>query len=387
MAPNTSASVSSNAIDDTQPLDATILKERAKSAFRYTEAIGPGLNLEMDLSAIYHASTSNLQEIQVVDTYFGRTLVTDGKTQSAEHDEFVYHESLVHPALFWCALLSGGSESETKEGGGGGAPRSVFIGGGGELATAREVLRHSTIERVVMVDVDPEVVEVCKKYLPQWGGEAVANHPKMELIIGDAHKYIMETDEKFDVIIMDISDPIEAGPGIALYTHEFYERAKEVLTKHGVFVTQAGSAGYVPRSGDPSEDEGSCFAPIQNTLASAFDRAVPYSVPIPSFGEDWGFVLAFGGGPADAAARLKTLSAGVIDGMIEERIGSVPGVPGHRLRGAGGDKGMDEKCGGEVLGHYDGVVHSAMFVLSKPLRKAMEGDNRIITAAEPIFMY
>lgn len=98
----------------------------------------------------------------MIDSYFGRTLVTDGKTQSAEHDEFVYHESLVHPALFWSAILS----NSEKSGGvsrGGGAPKSVFIGGGGELATAREVLKHNTIERLVMVDIDPEVIEVCKK--------------------------------------------------------------------------------------------------------------------------------------------------------------------------------------------------------------------------------
>ena len=86
-----------------------------------------------------------------------------------------------------------------------------------------------------------------QRYLPEWGGEAVTSHPKFELIIGDAHKYLMETSEVFDVIIMDISDPIEAGPGIALYTQEFYVRAAQVLTPgSGVFVTQAGSADIVP---------------------------------------------------------------------------------------------------------------------------------------------
>ena len=104
-------------------------------------------------------STSAVQSVQVIDSYFGRTLVTDGKTQSAEHDEFVYHESLVHPPLFWSAFLSGRLGTSAR--------KSVFIGGGGELATAREVLRHNTVERVVMVDIDPEVIEVSKKYLPE----------------------------------------------------------------------------------------------------------------------------------------------------------------------------------------------------------------------------
>ena len=148
--------------DEQQDDLALILKERAKSTFRYTEDISPGLTLDMSLSAIHHTTISEYQEVQVIDTYFGRTLVTDGKTQSAEHDEFVYHESLVHPALFWCGIL-GNDDSEGKNGGSGALPKTVFIGGGGELATAREVLKHNTIERVVMVDIDPVVIEVCKK--------------------------------------------------------------------------------------------------------------------------------------------------------------------------------------------------------------------------------
>jgi len=163
---------------------------------------------------------------------------------------------LVHPALFWSALLSSSA-----------GPKSVFIGGGGELATAREVLRHTTVERCVMVDIDPVVVDVCKKYLPEWGGQAVLSHPKMTYIVGDAHRYLMETKETFDVIIMDISDPVEAGPGIALYTQEFYRRASELLTVGcGVFVTQAGSADFVPHphafpegNGQEEERETCCF--------------------------------------------------------------------------------------------------------------------------------
>ena len=159
--PITTMSTSTTNNDEQQDDLALILKERAKSTFRYTEDISPGLILDMSLSAIHHTTISEYQEVQVIDTYFGRTLVTDGKTQSAEHDEFVYHESLVHPALFWCGIL--GNDANEGKNGGSGAPKTVFIGGGGELATAREVLKHNTIERVVMVDIDPVVIEVCKK--------------------------------------------------------------------------------------------------------------------------------------------------------------------------------------------------------------------------------
>jgi len=150
--------MASSASDSNEKL---IAKERAKSTFRYTEDIAPGLKLDMALHSILHTSLSEFQEVEVIDTYYGRTLVTDGKTQSAEHDEFVYHETLVHPPLIWSAILSGKNDDDgddKKK-----APKTVFIGGGGELATAREVLRHNTVERLVMVDIDPEVIEVCKK--------------------------------------------------------------------------------------------------------------------------------------------------------------------------------------------------------------------------------
>lgn len=372
--------------------DEIIDKERSKSAFKYVEDVAPGLRLEMELKTIYHTAVSEFQEVQVIDTYFGKTLVTDGKTQSTEHDEFVYHESLVHPPLFWSALLSGKSQPDGTRIHGS-APKSVFIGGGGELATAREVLKHNSIERLVMVDIDPKVMEVCKKYMPQWGGEAVTNHPKMELIVGDAHKYLMETQEKFDVIIMDISDPIEAGPGIALYTQEFYRRTSEVLKKpNGVFVTQAGSADFIPHphafpeDGDDENKESWCFSPIMNTLATVFDHAIPYTAPVPSFGEDWGFVMAFNGDAKEARA-LADLPNEVIDDLIEERIEAVPGVPEHNYRSKGVKLLAGNEKGSEALKHYDGVTHRGLFSLSKSLRIAMKSDQRVMTVDNPVFMY
>mmetsp|Transcript_25284 Transcript_25284/g.46645 ORF Transcript_25284/g.46645 Transcript_25284/m.46645 type:complete len:239 (+) Transcript_25284:88-804(+) len=238
--------------------------------------------------------------------------------------------------------------------------------------------------------------------MPQWGGDAVANHPKMDLIIGDAHAYLMETTETFDVIVMDISDPIEAGPGIALYTKEFYERAAQVLNKdHGVFVTQAGSADFIPHphafplNNDDDNKESSCFSPIMNTLAMVFDHAVPYSVAMPSFGEDWGFVMAYnynnGSNDNNAMAGQKLLvdlMPETIDALIEERIESVPGVPEHEFRSLGVKRAVSgNERGGDVLKHYDGEAHRGLFALSKPLREAIKSDKRVMTEANPIFMY
>ena len=451
--PANAVDASANAVDANANATATatsIERQRAKSSLRYVEDVSPGLRLDMDLLRVHHASVSDVQSVQVLETSaFGKTLVTDGKTQSSAFDEAVYHESLVHPAMFYCALRNSSMSSSSSPSSW--APRSVLIGGGGELATAREVLRHSSVSRVVMVDIDPDVVDVCRRHLPEWGGDAVLDHPKLEYVVGDARAYVRDTDEKFDVIIMDVSDPIEYGPAEALYNVEYYELVRSRLNGGGVFVTQAGSASFVPmmmmRQRQPGDDddgdddggegEGSCLAPIRNTLARVFDFAVPYTAPVPSFGEDWGFVLAYdmvvpgnddGGGDDDdgsndgddgggTATTTTTTTNGktkvahpaevgrdVIDGMIEERVVPVPGVPDHasvverrrRRRNENASSSSSTAAGGAVaaarggsdaLGHYDGIAHGRLFALSKPLRGSLADDGRVMTEANPIFMY
>ena len=197
-------------------MSTTIEDQREKTGLWFTEYQSSSIKTSMELKAIHlgDSKKSKYQKIDVIETAYGRTLVTDGKSQSAECDEFIYHESLVQPSLLLRGILDDSCETPFL-------PKTVFIGGGGELATAREVLRHSSVERCVMVDLDEEVINVSKKYLPSWGGNTCQD-PRFELIIGDANEYIHNTNEVFDLIIMDISDPIEAGPGIALYTLDFF---------------------------------------------------------------------------------------------------------------------------------------------------------------------
>lgn len=323
----------------------------------------------MDLHKIHTSTLSEFQKIDVIETYFGKMLITDGKTQSSQLDEFAYHESLVHPSLIQSALLAGGAHGSADK------PFSIFIGGGGELATAREVLRHRSVERVVMVDLDGKVIEVCRKYLPEWGGDKVANNPRLELIVGDAHAYLKDCKEQFDVIIMDISDPIEAGPGIMLYTQEFYQHCKTLLTSNGVFVTQAGVAESVPPDHAVlGENDTSCFGPIFNTLGTVFDCVVPYSTNIPSFGSDWGFCMAYN---SEESVRSWTeIAPEKVDSMIENRITDIESA------GKEGNVGPTD-----VLMFYDGVTHKRMFALTKPLRQALKKDTRVMTVANPVFMY
>jgi thermospermine synthase len=337
-----------------------IAAERAKAGFQFREEMAPGLIVEMELKKILYSSQSEFQQIDVIETYFGKTLITDGKTQSAQSDEFAYHESLVHPPLFNFVHFSGKG------------PKTVFIGGGGELATAREVLRHKSVERLVMVDLDEKVVECSIQHLPEWGGEAVKSDPRLELIIGDAHAYMVNCKETFDVIIMDISDPIEAGPGIALYTKELYQHAQTLLNPHGVFVTQSGIAEAVPAPHcDGGDNDTTCFGPIRNTLGEVFDCVAPYSQSIPSYGSDWGFVMAFQApsNMKDKAQQVvkewQIISEDKVDGYIESNI-----------------------TGGEAaLKLYDGTSHIGMFALTKALRKHLSVDKRVMTKDSPVFMY
>jgi len=307
------------------------------SSFWFDEEMTPDLWLRMRMRSLTYDAQSAFQRVQVCETVsFGTTLVLDGKTQSTALDEHVYHESLVHPAL----LLHG-------------APKRVYIGGGGELATARECLKHASVESVVMVDLDGDVVDVCKKQLPAWNAGST-DDARLEVIIGDARAYLLGPDSGlFDVVILDISDPIEAGPAVHLYTREFYELVARKLTPGGILATQSGPAGLINHT--------ECFSAIYKTMAEAFDTVVPYSVVVPSFGCDWGFNLA-------------TSRAGVTPQGVREQLPSKTDA-------------AIAKAYATPLKHYDGQSHLAMFNLIKDIRLGIEAETRIITEANPVFMY
>lgn len=206
------------------------------------------------------------QEMYIIETgVYGKGLILDGKWQSCTGDEFLYHEPLVHPAL-----LSHKS------------PKNALVLGGGEGATIREILRWNTIERVVMVDIDGEVVEACKEHLPEMHQGAFED-PRLELVIGDALKYIDETQEKWDIVISDLSDPIEEGPSFQLFTKEYFEQIKGVMAPDGFFVVQAGPVAI---------GEIKLHARLVNTLKTVFPNVISYNSPVPTYAVPWGFALA-----------------------------------------------------------------------------------------------
>jgi thermospermine synthase len=232
------------------------------------EDLGPDFRWSYRASSILFSGKSKYQEIDLVDTpTFGKVLLLDGKMQSTESDEKVYHELLVHPTLLHHPC-----------------PKTVFIMGGGEGATAREVLRHKTVETLVMADIDQVVVDACSKHLSR-NKHAFAD-PRLNLIIADARAQLESWPHKFDVIIGDLADPLDGGPCYQLYTQEFYQTVvRKKLNPDGVFVTQSGPASF-----------NSCtevFTCIHKTLASVFPKVLPYAQHIPSFCDTWGYNLAF----------------------------------------------------------------------------------------------
>ena len=146
---------------------------------------------------------SEFQKVDVVDTYdLGKMLFNDNLVMISEKDEFVYHDMITHVPLFTHPN-----------------PKNVLVIGGGDGGSLREVLRHSSVEKCTMVEIDEMVVNACKEHIPQTA--CAFSDPRAELIIDDGLKFVKETKEKFDVIIVDSTDP--GGPSTLLFGDEFYQ--------------------------------------------------------------------------------------------------------------------------------------------------------------------
>jgi spermidine synthase len=296
----------------------------------FSDHISPDLTMLHSIKERIYSGRTKFQSVDIINTgSFGVCLVLDGKIQSSEADEFIYHEALVHPAMLTHPQ-----------------PEKVFIAGGGEGATLREVLAYKTVKRAVMVDIDEEVVELCRRFLPSWHQNAF-DDPRAELHFADARKYLEESSDKFDVIIIDLVDPLEEGPARLLYTKEFYQTVKKKLEPHGIMSVQAESAEWMNLDN---------FTAIAATLGSVFPIARPYQVQIPSFLGLWGFISA------SQSLDSSELTPKEIDTRIAARI-------------------LKE------LRSYDGLTHQAMFTIPKHIRGQLAASQRIITDKEPISAY
>jgi len=209
---------------------------------------------------ILYSRQSPYQKIEVIENeYFGKVLLLDGLVQTTERDEFYYHEMLVHPAFITHP-----------------SPQDILVIGGGDGGVLKEILRYP-IKRLQLVEIDSQVIEVSKKYFP-WLISCL-DDKRVELVIADGHEFIKKAHGKFDVVLVDSSDPV--GPSLRLHEEAFYKDLKNCLNPEGVVTTQLGSSFYHIEE----------IKKKRVSLNNLFKNVSLYTGPVPSYpGGTWCYV-------------------------------------------------------------------------------------------------
>lgn len=223
---------------------------------------------------LYRERTGHQDLVIFRNNEFGRVMALDGVVQTTEGDEFVYHEMLAH-----VPILAHGRA------------RRVLIIGGGDGGMLREVLRHEAVTHVTQVEIDAQVIETCKRYLPNHSRGAF-DDPRVSIVIDDGLRFVSGPGESFDVIISDSTDPI--GPGEALYTRDFYAACRERLSEGGIMVAQNGNLFT-------QLDE---ITTTASRLAPLFRDAAFYTAAVPTY---IGGAMAFAWATDDPALRRMAL--------------------------------------------------------------------------------
>ncbi|MEB2493249.1 polyamine aminopropyltransferase [Peribacillus frigoritolerans] len=193
-------------------------------ALWFTEKQTKSFGITAKVTKGLHSEHTDFQKLDMIKTEeFGNMLVLDDMVMTTEKDEFVYHEMIVHVPLFTHPN-----------------PKRVLVVGGGDGGTIREVLKHSSVEKVVQVEIDESVVEYSKQYLPQISCEY--GNPRTELIIGDGFMHILNSENEYDVILVDSTEPV--GPAANLFTKGFYAGIAKALKEDGIFVAQTDNPWF-----------------------------------------------------------------------------------------------------------------------------------------------
>ncbi len=255
---------------------------------------------------------SPCQEIEVYETpAFGRLFRLDGSFMSSERDEFFYHENLVHlPALAHPA------------------PKTALVLGGGDGGSAKELLKHPSMERIVLAELDECVVDIARRHLPAVHRGAL-DHPRVEIRIGDGLDYVRESREYFDLILFDLTDP--GGHSAPLHTAGFYAACRARLAPGGALALHIGSPLAQPER----------FRDSVRDLRAVFAVVRPYTLFIPLYGTLWGMACAS-------------------DGLDPARLASDEAE--RRLR----ERGIAD------LRYYNGDTHQAVLAQPNYLRKLLE---------------
>ncbi|AQS58217.1 polyamine aminopropyltransferase [Desulforamulus ferrireducens] len=229
----------------------------------YTErGIVPGLGLSVQVTKVLHEEQTEFQHLAIVDTkIFGRMLWLDNIIMTSIKDEFVYHEMISHVAL------------NTHPN-----PKKVLVIGGGDGGVIREVIKHPSVEKAILVEIDRRVVETSKQYLPEIA--CGLDDPRVEVLFEDGIKYAQEHKNEFDIIITDSTDPI--GPAVGLFEGSFYKSCYEALKEDGIFVAQTESPYH----------DAELIPKIQKNIRSLYPITKVYLAHIPTYpGGCWTFTM------------------------------------------------------------------------------------------------
>jgi len=269
--------------------------------------VGNGMRID---TLIYEHDTEHQHIMLFENAIHGRVLANDGIVQVARSDEFIYHEMVTHVPVL--------AHGDAKR---------VLVVGGGDGGACRELLRHQSIEEVVLVEIDPDVVEFSKKWLSDVSGGAFED-PRLRLVIADGVKYMADGEDTFDVVIIDSTDPI--GPAAALFTPEFYASCKARLSERGVLVTQNGLPALQP---DELADNSKAFSEL-------FKHHGFYLITVPAFA---GGAMALG---------FATDAADVLDPSLDD------------LEARFAQAGFETR-------YYNPALHKGAFALPTFVRKLM----------------
>lgn len=193
----------------------------------FDETLHVGWRQRIRVREVLYRDRTEHQDLIIFESAdWGRVLALDGVVQTTTGDEFCYHEMIVH-----VPILAHG------------AAREVLIIGGGDGGCLREALKHEAVARVTQVEIDGGVIELCRRWLPTLSDGAF-DHPKAQVVIADGARFAAECPDRFDVVIVDSTDP--QGPGAVLFTTPFYRDVRKLLNLGGIMVTQCGNPSIRP---------------------------------------------------------------------------------------------------------------------------------------------
>ena len=262
---------------------------------------------------------SPYQRVEVYDTQqFGKLFRLDGRLMTSEGEEFFYHECMTHPALLTHPN-----------------PQSVLVIGGGDGGSSEEILKHPSVKRIVMAELDPVVIDISRKWLREIHKGAL-DDPRLEIKLGDGFEYVKNCTEKFDLVVLDLTDP--DTPAFHLYSEEFVRMCQRVLNSGGIMTMHLGSPVY----------QAATVRKNAANLRKVFKQVHPMALFIPLYGSLWCLGIA-----SDSANPRALSSESVAQRMRERKLAA--------------------------LRYYNPEVHAALFCLPNFVKELTDAAPVVAT--------